>query len=456
MDAKLVAKALAHAFMIGPWEHPALRALAFSVLNDTPRWVDPLLRKLLTHLPVAPLGPEPISTFLLSRRSFHQRFYVLGRSAADTRPRVVRWLSAPERMGTSRWPVWPLDTVTDLSSWLGIDTSTLDWLADEKRYLTHSHDAALDHYHRRWLPKRSGGYRLVEAPKPQLKQVQRQLLREILRPIPAHVAAHGFVLGRSSQSHAAQHVGKRVLLRLDLENFFGHVTFARVRHLFSAAGYAESVSRRLAALCTTSLPIHELSRMPRPTNANEIPEFTRLRRDALSRHLPQGAPTSPALANLVAFHFDTRLTALANAAGATYSRYADDLAFSWARDPGRGVERFVTLVAVIASDEGFNVQHRKTRVMRPNQRQELGGIVVNERPSPRRRDLKHLEAILTNCVHHGPATQNRSGEADFKSHLLGKIAWVHSISPDKATPLRALFERITWPDALSPETQAAP
>jgi RNA-directed DNA polymerase len=445
LSADLVARAFAQAFLIGPWELTALRALAFSVLDDTPRWIEPLLRKLLLHLPVAPRDPEPIRQFLLSRRSFHQRFYVVPRTQGQQRPRVVRWLSAPEQMGPRRWPVLPLDASIDLSSWLDLDASTLDWLADEKRYLTHNCDPALDHYHRRWLLKRSGGYRLVEAPKPQLKQVQRRIRSGILQQIPVHSAAHGFVRGRSPLTHAALHVGKRVLLRLDLENFFGHVSFARVQNLFSIAGYPKSVSRRLAALCTTNLPVGDLRRMPRPSNASEIPMFTRLRRDALTRHLPQGAPTSPALANCVAHHFDARLAALADAAGATYSRYADDLAFSWERDPGRGVERFVTLVATIATDEGFSVQHRKTRVMRPNQRQELAGIVVNERPTPRRRDLKQLEAILTNCVRHGPSTQNRAGVDDFRNHLLGKVAWVHAVSPGKAIPLRALFERITWP-----------
>lgn len=442
MSAGLVAQALAQAFMIGPWEYDALHELAFRTFDDAPRWVGPIVRAVLRRFPEAPNDPEPIRRFLISGRSFRQHFQL---GMRQQQPRVVRWLSAPERMGAQRWPVLPLDTLDDLERWLHLEPTQLEWLADERRYLTHHADSALGHYHRRWLPKRSGGHRLVEAPKPQLKLVQQKILSEILERIPVHTAVHGFVKGRSPLTHAQLHVGKHVLLRLDLENFFGTVTFARVRHLFATSGYPRCVSRRLAALCTTSVPGPEMHRVPRPTNVSELPAFTRLRRDAVVRHLPQGAPSSPALANCVAFHLDTRLTAAAASAGATYSRYADDLAFSWAHDPGRGVERFVTLVATIATDEGFSVQHHKTRVMRPNQRQELAGIVVNQRLNPRRQDAERLEAILTNCVRSGPAAQNRAGVPDFRAHLLGRIAWVHALAPEKAVPLRTLFEHIVWP-----------
>lgn len=442
MSAKLVAQALAQAFLVGPWEFGALEELAVRTLDDAPRWVGPTVRKLLRRFPEPPNDAELIRRFLLSRRSFRQLFQV---GPHEQPPRVVRWLSAPERMGLRRWPVLPLDTIADLQHWLDLPPTQLEWLADEHRYLTHYADSALGHYHRRWLPKHSGGHRLVEAPKSDLKLVQQKILGAILEHIPVHSAAHGFVKGRSPLTHAQLHVGKRVLLRLDLENFFGTVTFARVRHVFATAGYATSVSRRLAALCTTSVPWPEMHRLPRPTHPEEVPEAARLRRQAFTRHLPQGAPTSPTLANCVAFHLDTRLAAAANAAGATYSRYADDLAFSWDRDPGRGVERFVTLVSAIAADEGFTVQHRKTRVMRPNQRQELAGIVVNQRPNPRRQDLERLEAILTNCVRSTPESQNRAGVSDFRAHLLGRIGWVHALAPEKAAPLRALFERIVWP-----------
>lgn len=444
MSADLVARALAQAFLIGPWEYDALHELAFRTLNDAPRWVGPLIRAVLRRFSVAPDDPEPIRRFLISGRSFRQHFQL---GLREPPPRVIRWLSVPEKMNSPRWPVLPLDTIDDLERWLHLPPSQLEWLADERRYLTHRADAALGHYHRRWLRKRSGGHRLVEAPKPELKLVQKKILREILEQIPAHPTAHGFVRGRSPISHAQLHVGKRVLLRLDLQNFFGTVTFARVRQLFATAGYGRSVSRCLAALCTTSVPGPEIHRIPRPTGPSDLPAFTRLRRDATTRHLPQGAPSSPALANCIAFHLDTRLAAAAVYAGATYSRYADDLAFSWDRDPGRGVERFVTLVATIATEEGFAVQHHKTRVMRPNQRQELAGVVVNQRLNPRRADLERLEAVLTNCVRLGPASQNRDGVPDFRAHLLGRIGWVQALAPEKAAPLRALFERIVWPAA---------
>src|SRR5262249_30247583 len=159
---------------------------------------------------------------------------------------------------------------------------------------------------------------------------------------------------------------------------------ARVRALFASLGYPGTVAWALAALCTTR---------------SDVPGAPRLG----ARHLPQGAPTSPAIANLVARRLDVRLGALARSVGARYTRYADDLALSGELRPSWIVDR----VAEIARDEGFRLRPAKTRVMRRGVRQELAGVVVNEKTSARRVDLDLLEAILVNCVRRGPSTQNR-------------------------------------------------
>jgi RNA-directed DNA polymerase len=161
-------------------------------------------------------------------------------------------------------------------------------------------------------------------------------------------------------------------------------------------------------------------------------------------HLPQGAPTSPALANLTAFRLDCRLFGLAKSAGAVYTRYADDLAFSGGEDFNRVVGRFSTHTTAIALEEGFNVNHRKTRSMRQGVRQHLAGIVVNQKLSLRRRELELLEAILTNCVRFGPESQNRATLPDFRAHLEGRIGFVEMIDRVKGHSLRALFEAIDW------------
>src|SRR5262249_4018480 len=164
-------------------------------------------------------------------------------------------------------------------------------------------------------------------------------------------------------------------------------------------------------------------------------------------HLPQGAPTSPALANLCTHRLDCRLDALARAVGGRYTRYADDLAFSGGAELERGARRFPGQVGRSALAEGFDVPTRKSRFMRRGVRQQLAGVVVNAHPNVRRDEYDRLKAVLTNCVRHGPATQNRDGRADFRGHLAGRVAYVAMLNPSRGRKLRTLFERIRWEPA---------
>jgi hypothetical protein len=161
-------------------------------------------------------------------------------------------------------------------------------------------------------------------------------------------------------------------------------------------------------------------------------------------HLPQGAPTSPALANLCTWRLDARLSALAAAAGAVYTRYADDLAFSGDETFARSAARFAVQVIRSAAQEGFAVNAGKTRFMRQGARQQLCGVVVNARTNVRREEYDRLKAILHNCALHGPAAQNREGATDFRAHLLGRIGWVAQVHPQRGEKLRASFARIRW------------
>jgi len=142
---------------------------------------------------------------------------------------------------------------------------------------------------------------LVEAPKRKLAAVQRRLLRDVVAPI-APPAAHGFMPGRSPKTHAAKHVGRLVVVGVDQEDFFTMVTYAKVAAVFRTAGYAPDVAAELACLCTTALPANELWH-----GDSDPATLHRRRKHALRRHLPQGAPTSPGLANLAAWRLDRRL-----------------------------------------------------------------------------------------------------------------------------------------------------
>jgi hypothetical protein len=346
---------------------------------------------------------------------------------------------APRGEVAASWAVPALATAGELSAWLGLDLGELAWFADRQGREADAPAGPLRHYTYRWLPRPSGKFRLLEAPKQRLKALQRRVLHEILDLIPPHEAAHGYRRGRSLLTYATPHTGRAFVLRLDLRDFFPSVHAGRVHALFGTAGYPEEVTRLLTGLCTNTVPWEVLRGCPvaAESAANGLLALR-------GPHLPQGAPTSPALANLCAYRLDCRLAALARKAGASYTRYADDLAFSGGEVLERSARRFHVAVCRIALEEGFEVNTRKTRFLRRSVRQKLAGVVVNERPNLARADFDRLKAILHNCLRHGPESQNRDGHADFRAYLAGRVAYAAWLNPARGRRLRELFDRISW------------
>ncbi len=361
--------------------------------------------------------------------------------------RIAEWVTGPAVMqpveAGRAWPVPKIETESELAAWLNVTVGELEWFSDLKRLNARvgSGDGQVGHYHYRILAKEGGNIRLIEAPKARLKGLQRVILAELLEKIPSHLAAHGFLKGRSIKTFAAPHVGMRVALRMDLRDFFPSITGPRVQAFFRTAGYPDRVADLLGGLCTNAAPRRMWAKLGRELDPLKMAEARAL---YAWRHLPQGAPTSPALANLCAWRVDCRLNGLAVAAGAIYTRYADDLAFSGDAEFERGVERFATRAAAILLEEGFSVHHRKTRVMRQGVRQYLAGLVINERVNTVRADFDRLKATLTNCVRHGAESQNREGHPAFRIHLVGKISFVEMVNPAKGARLRKIFDQIDW------------
>jgi RNA-directed DNA polymerase len=334
------------------------------------------------------------------------------------------------------WPVPAIETIGELAKWLNLEANELNWFADIKS-LEEKAGPKLIHYRRHWEQKRDGTFRLIEAPKQRLRLIQRAILSSILERIPTHEAAHGFRRGRSILSFSSPHSGQAVVIKLDLRDFFPTFSFARVQNLLLTAGYPERVARHIAGLCTTCAPGAAIRELPRD-------QQRRARDLYMRKHLAQGAPTSPALANLCAFNLDCRLAGLARAAGGNYTRYADDLAFSGGADFARNVGRFVIHAMAIALEEGFEINARKTRIMRQGVAQRAAGLTLNVKPNICRGEYDRLKAILTNCARHGPAVQNREGHPDFRSHLQGRVSHINMVSPTKGRKLQALFEKINW------------
>lgn len=341
-----------------------------------------------------------------------------------------------------RWPVEPWADLTAVSTALGLRDGELDWFADRGGWLHRAPEGPLHHYRHRWIMSSAGAPRLLETPGPRLQELQRRVGRRVLAAIPVHDAAHGYVRGRSPLTLATVHAGAPMVLCMDLEGFFSHVTGERVAGLLRTAGYPPAVAAALAGLLVTATPAAVLRTAPQATSGAGWEPRRRLLDRLAGPHLPQGAPTSPAVANLLAHRLDQRVAGLAAAVGARYARYADDLVFSGAAAlPARGLAARVTQ---IAAEEGFRVRHDKTRVVPAHHRQRVTGLVVNAGPAAARTEYDALRATLLNCVRTGPDRQNREGHPAFREHLLGRISWVGTGRPARAAKLRALFDRISW------------
>jgi hypothetical protein len=219
-------------------------------------------------------------------------------------------------------------------------------------------------YRKFQIPKRSGGQRTIYEPTEGLKRVQRLLLRKLLMRLSAHACAHGFERGRSTVTGARPHERKAVVVRMDLRDFFGATKAARVHDYFARAGWDSDAAQLLTRLCT-----HEGS-------------------------LPQGAPTSPRLSNLVNFKLDARLNALARKFGADYTRYADDMAFSFASGDHEQLAPFIRTAKKILREEGYELHTRKKlQIRRRHHRQTVTGLVVNERVGLPRATRRWLRAV---------------------------------------------------------------
>jgi hypothetical protein len=281
------------------------------------------------------------------------------------------------------------------------------------------------------IPKRSGGQREICAPKSQLRWVQRQMLDKILAPVAVHEAAHGFVRGRSTVTNALPHKGAALLLKFDLSDFFPTIHYFRVMGLFARLGYYVGDAR---------FHTGDSDRQVAPTLAR-LCCYTPDPAEWAGGRLPQGAPTSPAVSNLVCRRLDARLSGLAKRNGGRYTRYADDLTFSFQDPTALDLGRFRWWVDQVCHQEGFFVNQDKFRVIRRSQRQLVAGIVVNDELRVPRPERRRLRAILHNCRTHGVESQAR-GQPGFLDHLAGLASYIHMVHPEEGTQLLREVEEL--------------
>jgi hypothetical protein len=297
-----------------------------------------------------------------------------------------------------------------LATAMGIELKELRFLAFNRKV------SNVSHYRKFYLPKKSGGQRLISAPMPRLKKAQYWILENLLNKVALHRAVNGFVHDRSIVTNAQPHVGKCLVLNMDVKDFFPSVHFKRVKGLLKQLGYSEKIATILSLICTEAV-----------TEEVEIDGKHYFVQKA-NRVLPQGAPTSPAITNILCFSLDTRLQGLANKLQCNYTRYADDVTFSG--DETINAQQLVWRIKRILQDEGFAAHPDKIRIMRMGMQQEVTGVIVNRQLNVKREDLRRFRALLHNLE---KSNQNPSAQRpeNLSNSILGYVNFIKMINPVK-------------------------
>lgn len=304
-----------------------------------------------------------------------------------------------------------------------VDARYLVWLAHRcgPPKLGGSRGQALDSlYHIYRVPKKAGGHRTITAPDGRLKRLQRRLTRTLLNEVPVARSATGFHPGGSVVRNAAPHVGQRLVINVDIDSFFDSTRYESIVgacRLVAAGALSERARFLLADVCS------------------------------YSGHLPTGAPTSPALANLVLRSVDRALEVVSARHGIAYTRYADDLSFSG----GDNVPRILPFATRLLAELGYAIDEKKTNLFRRGRRQVVTGLVVNDKPNLPRRLRRRLRA----AVHRRALglSAHWHGKEMSDSELVGRLAQLNTVQPLESAAYREVLHRAP---ATSPQPSETP
>ncbi|GAA3636447.1 reverse transcriptase family protein [Flavivirga jejuensis] len=290
----------------------------------------------------------------------------------------------------------------------------------ELRFLSYSRkNSKISHYKRFQVPKKSGGYRLISAPMPKLKKAQHWILETILNKVPVHENAHGCVIGKSIKTNALPHVKKDVVINQDFKNFFPSVTYNRIKGVFVSLGYSNQVATILSLLCSE----------PKILDVSLLGEDYYAQRG--ERFLPQGSPCSPAITNILCKKLDYRLSGLAKKYGFEYTRYVDDTTFSSSHDNFKKITPLLKYSRYIVNDENFKLHPEKLRVMKRNAKQEVTGVVVNEKANISKQSLKRFRALLFQIEKDGIEGKFWNKGGSVLAQIDGYSNFIYQIDPDK-------------------------
>lgn len=257
-----------------------------------------------------------------------------------------------------------------------------------------------EHYSVFDMPKKSGGFRVISQPNKELKAIQGWILRNILADLKLSAACKGFTKGATTRDNASVHIGAAVILNMDIEDFFPNINRNRVVQVFRLIGYESQAAYILGSLC------------------------------CYKGALPQGAPTSPMLSNLVCYRLDARIMGFVGRHGVSYSRYADDLTFSCRSYAG--IQKTRKFIKRIVENEGFALNDAKTRIAGPRRQHRVTGLVISrDDVGIGRKKLRVIRSKLLRLCR-----SDAAAESSAFSYVQGYLWYVHSVDRARYEILR--------------------
>lgn len=252
------------------------------------------------------------------------------------------------------------------------------------------------------IPKKNGGYRTIESPNDDLKEAQRLIVDLVLKNIEISLCSTGFIEGKSIRDNASKHICKKFVLNIDLEDFFNTIGMLRVYNMFITSGIPHKEAEKMTKICTKS------------------------------GYLPQGAPSSPYISNIICSNLDKRLNNLSKTIDGDYTRYADDITIS--TDDVR-INKYIKTIEKIITEEGFRINYKKLRLLSSNTKQLVTGIIVNEKLNIDRGYIRKIRQELYYCSKYGIKQHMlhegiNLSEEEYINKLNGKINFIKSVNPN--------------------------
>lgn len=292
------------------------------------------------------------------------------------------------------------ESLNHVASIIGVDLIKLRRIAQKVN----------SHYRRHYVRRGDGKRRRIFAPSEQLKKIQKLINRKILQRVYLPDSVHGSRKKRSILTNAKQRIGKEILIHLDIKDFFPSIHYSGVQQLFRSLGYSLDASTMLTKLTT------------------------------LNYLLPQGAPTSPTIANIILTDMDRRFERLCVKYGFVYTRYVDDITVSG----NHHVKKFLGLFCKIIKQTGMRVNYEKMKLEDREKRQEVTGVVVNKKPNIAKEKRRKIATIIHNCRTYGQPNLTSEDLEKFKERLLGHISHIFNINPILGRKMLSEFQQIVW------------